>query len=827
MPQRDEPENLAREQVGAHHLVRARAGRLAEPMHECAPDAVDHAVGHVGRDDLPLEGVAREVHGVTLGERAREVALDRGGDPRVIGQRGGYELVEEPHLAVGEQDGVFGVRETLPLRAPFRDLVVRRQELERAIEPPRFLEELHEAPLRVEQLRRDAARHRQHLRLEVVVAQHQPGDIVGHFREQSIALLFGKLALGDRHGEQDLGVNLVIGRVDAGRVVNGVGIDAAACERVFDPAELGTAEVAALDKDLAPQFAPVHTQRIVGTVADLRVRLARGLHVRADPAVVDEIHRRLEDCVDELRWRQRVGGDRERRYCFRRDGDDLGASRVNTAAGGDQRRVVVTPRRARQPKQPLAFGEAPLWVGVWIEKDVPVIERRNELRVPGEQHAVAEHVARHVADARYGEIGRLRVDPHFAEVPLHRFPCPARGDAHRLVVVTHRAAGRERISQPEAILPADGIGVIGERRRSLVCGDHEIRVVGVVPRHLRRSDDRIADAIVGEVQEPTKIVLIAGHSLLHVAVPVDRRRRRALQHEATLGADRHDHGVFDHLRLDEPQDLGAEVLGAVRPAQPAAGHLAPAQVHSLEPGGVHKDLEHRLGFGKAGHLRRIELEREEATPASRRVAPPVVGARRRQDERQVLTQHAVLGKILDARRARVDLLRSSRAPASAPAAVDSGSKRTLKSSIRNRGDVRVRGERCLDERLRKRESDLAHVFRIRAKHDDIRGRKPRGNHQAVEVVVLDLAAEDAAERILEHLMQRVDLDVGIGDRCLHAEVVHPDRAARPSARSGAGARRAPSCPCARASAGCRTARPARRRWKSLKRSTPGAASSGR
>ena len=68
----------------------------------------------------------------------------------------------------------------------------------RAVELARLLEELHEARLRVEQLRRDAAGDRQRLRLEVVVAQHQRGDLVGHLREQRVALLLGQLAFGDR-----------------------------------------------------------------------------------------------------------------------------------------------------------------------------------------------------------------------------------------------------------------------------------------------------------------------------------------------------------------------------------------------------------------------------------------------------------------------------------------------------------------------------------------------------------------------------------------------------------------------------------------------------
>ena len=80
--------------------------------------------------------------------------------------------------------------------------------------------------------------------------------------------------------------------------------------RVLDAAELRAAEVAAFDDDLAAQLAAVDAQRVVGAVADLRVRLARRLHVGADAAVVEQVDRRLEDRVDELGRRQRVGGDR-------------------------------------------------------------------------------------------------------------------------------------------------------------------------------------------------------------------------------------------------------------------------------------------------------------------------------------------------------------------------------------------------------------------------------------------------------------------------------------------------------------------------------------
>ena len=170
----------------------------------------------------------------------------------------------------------------------------------------------------------------------------------------------------------------------------------------------------------------------------------------------------------------------------------------------------------------------------------------------------------------------------------------------------------------------------------------------------------------------------------------------------------------------------------------------------------------------------IELERQEAPPLAGGVAAPEIRARRREDQRQVLPQHAVLGQVLDVLERRLDralVLGRARAGAGAAVRIEARAEQ-LDQQAR---DVGVRGERGLDERLRQREADLPHVLRVRAQHDDLFGGNARGDDQPVEVVALDFAAEDAAERILEHLVQRVDLHVDAGQRRLDAEVVHGDR----------------------------------------------------
>ena len=84
-----------------------------------------------------------------------------------------------------------------------------------------------------------------------------------------------------------------------------------------------------------------------------------------------------------------------------------------------------------------------------------MVEGGDQSHVPGQQHAVAEHITGHVADARHGEVIVLHVDAEGPEVPPDRHPGAARGDPHRLVVVALRSTGGERIPKPERVLPRD------------------------------------------------------------------------------------------------------------------------------------------------------------------------------------------------------------------------------------------------------------------------------------------------------------------------------------------------------------------------------------
>ena len=164
--------------------------------------------------------------------------------------------------------------------------------------------------------------------------------------------------------------------------------------------------------------------------------------------------------------------------------------------------TIVGPARARQREEALALGEGRLGVGIGIEKDVAMVECRAQARRPRAQHAVAEHVAAHVADAGHGEgVARHVAAVELAEVQRDALPGAARRDAHLLVVVALRAAGREGVAEPEAVLGGDGVGDVGEGRRALVGGDDEIGIGAVVADEVGGRDDAVADQVVGEVQQ--------------------------------------------------------------------------------------------------------------------------------------------------------------------------------------------------------------------------------------------------------------------------------------------------------------------------------------
>ena len=121
-----------------------------------------------------------------------------------------------------------------------------------------------------------------------------------------------------------------------------------------------------------------------------------------------------------------------------------------------------------------------------------MVEGREQPDVLGQEHAVAENVPGHVADADHGEGLGLGVQVQLAEVPLDRLPGTPGRDAHGLVVIAHRTAGGEGVAQPESVVSGQTVRNVREGCRALVRRDHQVGVVAVVPYNARRRHEPFA-----------------------------------------------------------------------------------------------------------------------------------------------------------------------------------------------------------------------------------------------------------------------------------------------------------------------------------------------
>ena len=157
-----------------------------------------------------------------------------------------------------------------------------------------------------------------------------------------------------------------------------------------------------------------------------------------------------------------------------------------------------------------------------------MVERRQQLEVLRQQHAVAEDVARHVADADHGEHVEVDVLAHHPGVTAHALPGTARRDPHRLVVVAVAASGGECVAEPEAGVDREFVRDVAEGRGALVGGDDEIGVVAVVDDAIGRMDHGRAVEVVGDIEQRTNEPAIAVDAFRPDGVTVGRRGRAAV-----------------------------------------------------------------------------------------------------------------------------------------------------------------------------------------------------------------------------------------------------------------------------------------------------------
>ena len=136
--------------------------------------------------------------------------------------------------------------------------------------------------------------------LQVVVAQHEGGNLVLHAGEYLVAPGARQAAGSDQRIQQNLDVDLDVRGIDAPGVVDEVGVQPPAGERVFDPAALREAEIAAFADHPRRKLRAVHAHAVIAAVADFAVRLLSRLDVRANAAVPEEVDAHAQDGADDL-----------------------------------------------------------------------------------------------------------------------------------------------------------------------------------------------------------------------------------------------------------------------------------------------------------------------------------------------------------------------------------------------------------------------------------------------------------------------------------------------------------------------------------------------
>ena len=328
------------------------------------------------------------------------------------------------------------------------------------------------------------------------------------------------------------------------------------------------------------------------------------------------------------------------------------------------------------------------------------------------------------------------------------------------MVITGRTARSERIAQPEAVIDGNAVGDIGEGRGALVGSHHQVRVIIIVTDHVQRRYQCAVFQVVGDVQQAGNKDPVAGNRL-GLDFITAAAQRQAARHEAAFGTHRHNDRVFHLLGFYQAQHFGAEVFFTVRPAQAATGHVAEAQVHAFNPRRVDEDFKLRHRPWQLGDQVRVELEAEVRTVVTVAIRLVEVGAQRGFDQVQVTTQDAVFVEHLHIvqgcqdRLFQTQLLVFEVFGRQLARQVEAG----LEQPGQLAGDVGVVVQGAGDITQVKTQANLLQVTRVRTQQRHVAPWQAGSQYQAVERIVLGIAAYDMHERILQRVVELLDIQV--------------------------------------------------------------------
>ena len=185
------------------------------------------------------------------------------------------------------------------------DLLIIGEEFEGAIENPPCFKITDHAGVHGDECGSTPPRIAEEDVLVVVVREDKCRDLVGHGRQECIAVRLGEFAISNDSVQEDLDVDLVVAGIHSRRIVDGVRVEAHAVPTRLDATELREPEVATLADDTAAQGVAVDAHGIVCLVTRIGIGLCLRLDVGADTAVPEQVDRCGKDVLDELRRSQR------------------------------------------------------------------------------------------------------------------------------------------------------------------------------------------------------------------------------------------------------------------------------------------------------------------------------------------------------------------------------------------------------------------------------------------------------------------------------------------------------------------------------------------
>ena len=227
--------------------------------------------------------------------RSREVAIQLCRKVRIFRYVGLNQLVVQHDLAVRNENSQLRTSQALSRLAPLGEAFFVGQEFDRAIQLTASLHTAHETLQLGQTARRLQLQSANRLALQIIVAQDQRGNFVGHARQEPIPVAPFDAARALLGVEQNLQIHLNVGGIDSGRIIDEIGIDAAAGLRVFDTPALGESEIATFADDFGAHFATVDPHGIIAAVADVDGGFRARFDVSADATVPQQIDLHPQD----------------------------------------------------------------------------------------------------------------------------------------------------------------------------------------------------------------------------------------------------------------------------------------------------------------------------------------------------------------------------------------------------------------------------------------------------------------------------------------------------------------------------------------------------